>query len=124
MLIGNIISQEISMKRIYVMRTSVGPLQKIISIIMGLVIAIGFIVIGFYLLWFLLIVAAVAGIFMWWKLYKLKKNPQFKAFVDQMQRTQSGQSSQEDAAFDFENTPKSADQKKGVIIEGESREIH
>lgn len=112
------------MKRIYVMRTSVGPLQKIISIIMGLVIAIGFIVIGFYLLWFLLIVAAVAGIFMWWKLYKLKKNPQFKAFVDQMQRTQSGQSSQEDAAFDFENTPKSADQKKGVIIEGESREIH
>ncbi len=124
MLIGNIISQEISMKRIYVMRTSVGPLQKIISIIMGLVIAIGFIVIGFYLLWFLLIVAAVAGIFMWWKLYKLKKNPQFKAFVDQMQRTQSGQSSQEDATFDFENTPKSADQKKGVIIEGESREIH
>lgn len=105
------------------MRTSVSPLQKIISTIMGLMIAIGFIVIGFYLLWFLLVIAAVVGIFMWWKLYRLKKNPQFKAFVDQMQRTQNSQQSEQDATFDFENNPKQSDAKKGVVIEGESREI-
>jgi predicted lipid-binding transport protein (Tim44 family) len=117
-LTGN--DQEKTMKRIYTIQYKNNMLQKTFTIIMALLFIIGFATFWLFALIILLVCITVIGISMWWKIRKLKKNPQFKAFMDQMKEGKSNEhySSQTKR----EHPPFS--NKDGVTIDGESREIN